>query len=430
MAGNSFVSVLGASHVPLATLGDEQCSICLDLLQTRAVTITLCGHLFHQCCLKAAMKAGRKRTCPKCRQQVDVPEEQPMAVSASAPAQQPLAVPAAVADYGGGGYDLSNPGGYGTTQVPEHTTEVPELLPPQLAQFELASPRNRILGRGAHGLVFRINERSTGETWALKVMRRFFEARHLDDLAMHEISVLQTIRHPHIVRAYAHGFSTETHHYLALEYAPFGTLGSLVADPSLTPQVARAGIGAFFLRQIALAMEYLHGVVHIVHRDIKAENVLIFSPSTCKLADFGRSAAFSRSEVPQRHAGTLSHAAPEVLQGHPHCTSADCWSFGVLLHEVVAGVLPFSDTSAARRVECTFHPSLPEDARELLEAIFVLDQAQRLRASEVIASSFLANVGEQLPFSDHLMGFFGLHSESTDQRSDTISGHGPDVHAL
>jgi serine/threonine protein kinase len=89
----------------------------------------------------------------------------------------------------------------------------------------------------------------------------------------------------------------------------------------------------------------------VMHRDIKAENVLLDAHWNIRLIDFGLSHAFTQSD-PKLHTacGSPAYAAPEMIIGHPYTKAADIWSAGVLLYAMVAGELPFDDPSGVHGI--------------------------------------------------------------------------------
>jgi len=281
-------------------------------------------------------------------------------------------------------------------------TDVPDTLPSCLAaRLELQVNRDgsaRLLGQGAYAIVCRVSERATGLTRALKVMaRQPLAIRGLEDQAHREMTLQQDLRHPHILRIYD-AVEANGHFYMLSEYAAFGSLQQLAGRAPWRRLYQPTA--AFFLQQVTMAVSYLHSDgVRILHRDLKADNVLLFSPELCKLADFGWSVDFSDRSIPVGPAGTASHMAPEVLEGHPHGTGADCWSLGVLLYEVIVGNLPFADAACVCWVEYEAPSFMSPASRGLLARLLRRDPAQRLRAGEALFHPFLADAPRESPLT-------------------------------
>lgn len=100
-----------------------------------------------------------------------------------------------------------------------------------------------------------------------------------------------------------------------------------------------------FIHKIATALYYLHSY-GIAYRDLKPENILMTSTeddSDLRLADFGLSKIIGPNEKSDETFGTVSYAAPEVLQGFKYGKEVDLWSLGVVTYLFVSGTLPFDD---------------------------------------------------------------------------------------
>lgn len=136
------------------------------------------------------------------------------------------------------------------------------------------------------------------------------------------------------------GVSGTTDHLArAYEYAPFGELHQFLRGPRgerpvPDPQVARA-----ILARIAAVMAGLHAQ-DIVHRDLKAENVLVFTDDPVplvKLADFDRAVELPVGATLTEPVGSLFHMAPELLARKPYDRRVDLYAFGILIFEVAHG---------------------------------------------------------------------------------------------
>jgi serine/threonine protein kinase len=101
---------------------------------------------------------------------------------------------------------------------------------------------------------------------------------------------------------------------------------------------------------VASALEAVHGA-GAIHRDLKSENVMLVGPERVpKLMDFGLAHWSDLSALTGSHAllGTLPYMSPEQVAGHDAEPSWDLWALGVVLHEMLCGVVPFSEDTAIR----------------------------------------------------------------------------------
>jgi serine/threonine protein kinase KIN1/2 len=108
-----------------------------------------------------------------------------------------------------------------------------------------------------------------------------------------------------------------------------------------------------YSRQIASALDYCHKN-HIVHRDVKIENMLITRTRDIKLIDFALSSPFSQKSSLDTFCGSLYFSAPELLQGQPYIgPEIDIYSFGIVIYTMICGKVPFDDDNLAKLYEKT-----------------------------------------------------------------------------
>jgi serine/threonine-protein kinase PpkA len=204
--------------------------------------------------------------------------------------------------------------------------------------------------------------------------------------------------HPNILRVLEQGRAGGIA-YLAMEYAAGGTLSEHLGsplDPSFVLSVAR---------QAALALMRLHAA-NCVHRDLKPANFLLRADDTVVLADFGLvTAAGSRDATARPGAlfGTPRYVAPEQLQGAPAQPSADVYSLGVLLHELLCGRPPFGGETLmevlSQHLVAAVPPLPPALAalQPLLVAMLAKDAAQRLPDARAVLERIDALAGAFVP---------------------------------
>jgi len=95
---------------------------------------------------------------------------------------------------------------------------------------------------------------------------------------------------------------------------------------------------------ILSGLEYLHHTLHLIHRDIKPQNILVNSQGVVKLADFGVSgeiantAAFANTFI-----GTIKYMSPNRIKGNKHSSKSDIWSFGIVVLESAIGEYPYGN---------------------------------------------------------------------------------------
>lgn len=156
---------------------------------------------------------------------------------------------------------------------------------------------------------------------------------------------------------------------------------------------------------LASALKYIHSL-HIVHRDVKPENILMTSAtddSDIKLTDFGF-ATFTYGNDLTEQLGTANYLAPELLLRQPYGQSVDIWALGVILFILLSGVFPFheDDTRKLYRQIATcnyeFDPkywsTISDESKDLITHILCLNPAERYSLDQILAHPWM-NIPEK-----------------------------------
>ncbi|CAB1110050.1 unnamed protein product [Ectocarpus sp. CCAP 1310/34] len=201
------------------------------------------------------------------------------------------------------------------------------------------------LGMGKFGIVYKAKSKQSHKTVAIKVIYKssLRDGNYQDAVNLDRERRLQAnLRHPNIV-GIQDSFQDPKFVYLVLDFASGGDVYKVLSQErhkmGLPHEVAAA-----YLYDAASAVDYLHRM-HVMHRDLKAENLLVDSKGRLQLSDFGWAV---HAKPPHQHirrtmCGTPEYAPPEILARHPEYTKAvDIWSLGVLAFELLTGKTPFS----------------------------------------------------------------------------------------
>uniref|UniRef100_A0A671WX72 non-specific serine/threonine protein kinase n=1 Tax=Sparus aurata TaxID=8175 RepID=A0A671WX72_SPAAU len=208
-----------------------------------------------------------------------------------------------------------------------------------------------------------------------------------------EVSVMKILNHPNIVKLFE-VIETDKTLYLVMEYASGGEVFDyLVAHGRMKEKEARAKF-----RQIVSAVEYCHQK-RIVHRDLKAENLLLDADMNIKIADFGFSNEFTLGSKLDTFCGSPPYAAPELFQGKKYDgPEVDVWSLGVILYTLVSGSLPFDGQNLKELRERVLRGKyripfyMSTDCENLLKKLLVLNPGKRGSLQQIMKDRWM-NVG-------------------------------------
>lgn len=263
------------------------------------------------------------------------------------------------------------------------------------AEFDRFYRRERSIGKGHFSSVYLASDRSTGDKFAVKVIKR--DKNDLEKskkFIRREVKVLSVTNHVNLVKA-VDFFSAGGKPHIVLEYISGGSLRDFIRRRKrLSENDARP-----VLRGILQGVLYLHSN-NIVHRDLKPENILMVRPNYPKITDFGL--ATFRNEDKHIHSvvGTPSYVAPEVIRNVPYGPPADVWSCGVMLYFMFAGERPFTGDSredikrAVLKGDLKFPSQLfansSPELKHLINSMLNYDQNHRITAQEALRHRWLA----------------------------------------
>jgi serine/threonine protein kinase len=259
---------------------------------------------------------------------------------------------------------------------------------PKKWSFDDFEIRKEPLGNGQFGTVFLAREKKTKFVVALKRLNiKQLADADLEHQLRREVEIMANLRHPNILRLYGH-FHTKKEVYLILEFAAQGELFKMINPEEDGPACPfDEERSAKYIYQLASALEYCHGK-HVIHRDIKLENLLVGLKGELKLADFGW-AVHTPKMRRKTFCGTLDYLSPEIVLSQTYNEKVDAWALGILLFEFLTGEPPFlSDTqtktfSRIMKAQPDFPEHISDGARDVITKLLVKDPAQRMTLAQL-----------------------------------------------
>ena len=282
------------------------------------------------------------------------------------------------------------------TQTKTYRTPVTHTLSPGMTLAGKYSIRGEV-GRGGMGVVYEAEDIQLKRTVALKFLS--------PDLAVdeghrklftREAQTASALNHPNICTIYEVGEAGEDL-YIAMEYIEGRPLDRLIPTDGLpADELSR------YATQIIEGIQHAHER-DIIHRDLKASNVVITPEGRAKILDFGLAKRLAGSELKQMTlsqvslteegfiAGTLPYLAPELLHGNSADVRSDIWALGVILYLMASGRLPFEGktgfaltSSILRDTPAPLPPGAPAGLRAVIQKCLEKDPGKRFQTvSEV-----------------------------------------------
>ena len=283
----------------------------------------------------------------------------------------------------------------------------------------------RIIGSGGMAVVFEAYDLVNNRPVALKLLK--------DDIAkdqravkrfINESKAISMLSHPNIVKIYAVSVK-ENLKYLVMELVPGITLKNYINKKGALPY--REAL--LYTRQILKALEHAHSK-GIVHRDIKPHNIMLLKNGLIKVTDFGIAKLPDAETLssPDTAIGTVYYISPEQAEGKEIDRRSDIYSLGIVMYEMMTGVLPFRSNNladialkqinASPRPPREFTPSIPVGAEQIILTAMEKRPERRFQSAKQMldcVSKLLEDpntVFNQRKISDHDKTERGAYAES------------------
>ncbi|ORC84174.1 putative NIMA-related kinase [Trypanosoma theileri] len=251
----------------------------------------------------------------------------------------------------------------------------------------------RVLGKGSFGSAWLVQRRSDKVQLVAKEVRLAGMKPAERESAKHEIDVLRTLNHPNITRYVDH----YEHHgslFIVMEYANGGDLYSKIKSRKGN-RFTETEILHYF-SQLCLALLHLHER-HILHRDLKTQNVFLTTDGVVKLGDFGISTILRNTfELKRTVCGTPYYFSPELCLNKPYNNKSDVWALGCILYELTTLTHAFDGSNMKALVQKILkgvyppiHSSYSTNLSKLISAMLQIDPKLRPNVSQIISTPYI-----------------------------------------
>ncbi|ORX64731.1 putative calmodulin-dependent protein kinase type 1 [Anaeromyces robustus] len=260
----------------------------------------------------------------------------------------------------------------------------------------------KFLGQGSYAKVKEAIEIETGKKFAAKVINKEFMAGK-EMFFINELNILKKVSkvHPNLVTLHSY-FETPLNWYLIMDLCEGGELFERLYQKGTFYEKDAIHV----IKQVLEGIAYLHDN-NIVHRDIKAENIMFRTKaedSEIVIADFGLSRFINSDsdKMLQTVCGTQGYMAPEIILHKGHGKPVDMWAIGVLTFIILSGYCPFSGETVAEEnnniIHCNyefepedFWEGISENAKDFIRRLLVYDPELRMTAHEALQHEWIVS---------------------------------------
>ena len=246
-----------------------------------------------------------------------------------------------------------------------------------------------LLGEGGMADVYLAIDTILNREVAIKILRGELSKDPVTLLRFQrEASAVSKLNHPNVVDVYDVG-EYEGKHYIVMEYIRGRTLKQLISQRGALHKEEAVNI----MKQLTSAVEHAHEN-HIIHRDIKPQNILVKDDGTIKITDFGIALAHDAVQLTQNDAvlGSAHYLAPETTRGEAPTVQVDIYALGIVFYELLTGSVPFKGDNPVQiamkhlREEipsvCEFNPTLPQAVENIILRATVKNREQRYHSAK------------------------------------------------
>lgn len=298
------------------------------------------------------------------------------------------------------------------------------------------------IGKGSFATVYKCRHTITNEAVAIKsVVRSKLKSKKLMENLEIEISILKSMKHPHIVGLLDYS-QTPTHFHLVMDYCSMGDLSYFIrkreqlvkTHPVISSLLLRypspegshglnETLVVHFLQQLSCALQFLRSK-SLVHRDIKPQNLLLCPPvhsrkdfelgnyvglwelPILKIADFGFARFLPSTSMAETLCGSPLYMAPEILRYEKYNAKADLWSVGAVFYEMSVGKPPFRAANHIEllkniershdRIKFPSSAQVLEPLKDIIRSLLKYNPTERVSFNEFFSNPLIVNELESI----------------------------------
>uniref|UniRef100_A0A7E4ZUS8 Protein kinase domain-containing protein n=1 Tax=Panagrellus redivivus TaxID=6233 RepID=A0A7E4ZUS8_PANRE len=270
-----------------------------------------------------------------------------------------------------------------------------------ITQNYMLAPGARVIAQTNHSTVHRAYSGLFRREIAIKIIdKRSIPSAAVDKFLPRELEITKKVLHPHIVRCLHIYQPHPSKVVIVSEFYPGGTLLQYLIHRRIIDE----GNAARLFRQLSEALHYLHDSLHVVHRDVKMENILISINGDVKLGDFGFAKYADKATRSTSFCGTQPYSSPQLLNHVPYDGfAADWFAAGIVLFTMLMGKWPFQMLGKSGHIEYPESCPISITARELCTKLLESSEEARFKYDDVIRNPWMiANTSGKWLMADDL----------------------------
>lgn len=252
------------------------------------------------------------------------------------------------------------------------------------------------IGQGGYGKIYLCTEKISKDKYALKLMSMTGKPANKIDEMKNEIATLSKCRHPNIVR-FHEGYIYKDKMWIFMEYLDGGCLTDLLEQVGKPfPETAIQ----YVVYQTLVGLIYMHDN-HIIHRDIKSDNLFLNSKAEIKLGDFGYAAQLTKERARRKSkVGTICWMAPEIIRGGQYTAKVDVWSLGIMILELILGQPPYLNMPQTKVLFLILTEPAPkvdrkcwsDDLADFVDLCLQKEELKRPNARDLLLHPFIKSI--------------------------------------